>query len=162
MGSRFSMMHSVITPLWKVLMAVVEGASVTTENNPYRPTYPRRLRQCSNDAWPASNSALARLLDMLHEPGACDVVKDHAQRTLTQEMSAQLRSMPYKQFLGTQYWWLVRGVLIAERGAYCQDCQDIGVLDVHHLTYVHRGVEIFHLDDLLVLCRTCHFGRHTE
>ena len=68
--------------------------------------------------------------------------------------------MPYQQFLGTQYWWIVKGLLVAQRGNRCEGCGSLGILDAHHLTYAHRGREVFHLDELRLLCRMCHDRQH--
>ena len=70
--------------------------------------------------------------------------------------------MPYQQFLGTQYWWIVKGLLVAQRGTQCEGCGCLGILDAHHLTYAHRGSEVFHLDDLRLLCRGCHDWQHGQ
>lgn len=42
----------------------------------------------------------------------------------------------------------------------CQDCGSKKAVDVHHLTYIHRGKEKEHLEDLICLCVTCHKKRH--
>jgi 5-methylcytosine-specific restriction endonuclease McrA len=66
----------------------------------------------------------------------------------------------YPTFLQSRYWWLVKGLLLKARHDRCQDCGRDGPLDVHHLTYAHRGAEIWHLDDLALLCSLCHAQRH--
>ena len=55
---------------------------------------------------------------------------------------------------------LVRAWAIYTRGERCEDCRAGGVLDLHHLTYAHRGEEIFHMEDMRLLCRACHDARH--
>jgi hypothetical protein len=156
-------MPSGLVPLFQPLMAVVAGAMRATEGHDYRPVYPSPLMQCSVDAWPAAGSKLGRLVSALQEPGAVNCLYQHLRHTLTSEISQQLRSMDYPTFLRTQYWWIVRGVLVARRGLWCEDCKQLGsVLDAHHLTYRHRGEEVFHLEDLKLLCRRCHMERHTE
>jgi hypothetical protein len=86
-------------------------------------------------------------------------LKREARLTLTPALQQALRALPYAAFLNTPYWLLVRGLLIRERGRWiptCENCDIRGSLDVHHLTYAHRGYELFHLEDLRLLCRVCH------
>lgn len=115
------------------------------------------------DGWPSPHSGLAAYITMLQEPGALTYLRQHLEATLTPELSAELRVMPYEDFLGTRYWWLVRGMLCALRGVKCEACGLTGVtLDAHHLTYAHRGSEVFHVDDLRLLCRGCHDAQHED
>ena len=72
-----------------------------------------------------------------------------------------LRRMPYKKFLNTFYWRLVRSIKLKACGRKCQCCGCISkLLHIHHKTYEHRGREIFHLDDLEVICKDCHAKEH--
>lgn len=73
-----------------------------------------------------------------------------------------LSTMPYKEFLKTKYWKLTRKLKLASVGGRCQACNRKSGLDVHHKTYEHRGKELTHLDDLLVLCRECHGRIHNK
>ena len=68
-----------------------------------------------------------------------------------------LRSMPYDEFLKTPYWLAVSACVKAHN-PWCALCTEpfAEPLEVHHRTYVHRGSEWKHLDDLTVLCRDCH------
>lgn len=157
------MNHDGLVPLWKPLFAVLAGAMAATETESYRPIYPKQLANCAVHAWPAPRSQLARLVSLLQEPGAMTYLEEHIRQTLTAQMVEELRRMPYERFLGTQYWWIVRAMLLVRRGAVCEDCRvQHVVLDVHHLNYLHRGSEVFHGEDLMLLCRACHFARHPE
>ena len=71
--------------------------------------------------------------------------------------SAELRSIPYVDFLQTQYWRAVSEHLKTEY-PWCALCTEplAGPLEVHHRTYKHRGSEWEHLEDLAVLCHECH------
>lgn len=114
-------------------------------------------------SWPVPTSRLAQLTALLKEPGAMAYLRRELEATFTPEVSATLHAMPYEEFLGTQYWALVRAMLCAIRGVKCEACALSGVtLDAHHLTYAHRGSEVFHLDDLRLLCRGCHEAQHDD
>lgn len=69
------------------------------------------------------------------------------------------REIPYKTYLKTIYWGVIRGTMLALHPE-CQACRSSGRLQVHHLRYLHRGFEIFFLEDLQVVCGTCHMERH--
>jgi hypothetical protein len=69
----------------------------------------------------------------------------------------ELQSMPYLEFLQTPYWTAV-SEHVKSKHPWCALCTDplSGPLEVHHRTYVHRGYEWRHLNDLAVLCHECH------
>ena len=69
---------------------------------------------------------------------------------------AFLRSMPYDLFLKSVYWKTVRRFVLWKRGGRCAQCGRTKHIQLHHETYEHRGSEYLHLDDLIVLCETCH------
>lgn len=71
-----------------------------------------------------------------------------------------LASMPYRDFLKTKYWRIVRNYVLYRQGEKCQLCSETQNLNVHHRTYEHRGYEVNHLKDLIVLCRCCHQTFH--
>ena len=78
-----------------------------------------------------------------------------------EEFAAKVKALPYKEFLKSEYWQLVRvAVFERESGAYCHWCGQGGA-DIHHKTYAHHGMEHKHLDDLVVMCRDCHRIHHT-
>ena len=59
-------------------------------------------------------------------------------------------------------WQEVRKAVYARDGGICVHCQDPYYLHVHHLTYDHRGDEINHLENLVLLCRRCHMKQHSN
>jgi hypothetical protein len=69
----------------------------------------------------------------------------------------ELRSMPYQEFLQSTYWLAV-SEHVKSKHPWCALCTDplSGPLEVHHRTYIHRGYEWQHLNDLAVLCHECH------
>jgi len=115
---------------------------------------------CAPAIWPAPGSPLELWRMRLDQPGVEAALWAHLRATLTPEISQQLRRIVYGTFLESQYWLLVRALRLKARRDRCQDCGSFGLLDVHHLTYAHRGAEIWHLDDLALLCPLGHFQRH--
>ena len=69
-------------------------------------------------------------------------------------------NLVYGTFLESRYWLIVKALLLKARRDRCEVCGSPGPLEVHHLTYAHRGAEIWHLDDLQLLCSLCHRHRH--
>lgn len=85
--------------------------------------------------------------------------------------------LAYDEFLDSLYWVCLSDWMKYQVNYHCQSCgkrpkvnygprasllpsQGRG-LNVHHKTYAHRGFEYpDHLDDLEVLCRSCHSRRH--
>jgi len=69
------------------------------------------------------------------------------------------RSLPYKEYLHTHYWYLVSKVKKSLEPV-CQICREEKRLNVHHKTYENKGNELLHLNDLIVLCKKCHEKFH--
>lgn len=70
------------------------------------------------------------------------------------------KNMDYKDFLNSTYWKVLSYSVKKKRGDKCEKCGSKINLNVHHLTYRHRGNEINHLDDLVCLCSNCHAKIH--
>jgi 5-methylcytosine-specific restriction endonuclease McrA len=81
---------------------------------------------------------------------------------LDSDTAADLKAMPYKKFLNTIYWDIVRNYTLYKAGYACGLCHRQGKLQVHHRTYEHRGSEIAHPGDLIVLCANCHAKFHDK
>lgn len=66
----------------------------------------------------------------------------------------------YRAYLLTDEWKRRRAIKLRQAGHRCQLCNGTGGLDVHHRTYERAGNE--RIDDLIVLCRSCHdvFHQH--
>jgi hypothetical protein len=79
-----------------------------------------------------------------------------------------LRTMPYADFLKTDYWREVRRFVLERSGYRCEVCRrhwpegSRRAVDVHHMTYEHRGSEYWHQEDLAVLCTKCHEMHHMK
>jgi hypothetical protein len=78
---------------------------------------------------------------------------------MTPEIEMQLTAMDYESFLDTVYWRRVRNYVI-QRVKSCERCGRPACLEVHHLTYEHRGSEWRFLEDLIAVCRPCHREIH--
>lgn len=70
--------------------------------------------------------------------------------------------IPYKEYLSTPYWKVVRKLKLRRANYKCELCNSSENLNVHHKTYKHKGTEICHLEDLIVLCQKCHAKFHDK
>lgn len=86
----------------------------------------------------------------------------YLERKITPIEIRYLKTLEYEIFLQSLYWIILREYLFVLRGHKCQVCEKDGVLNVHHLSYDHRGIEYKHLDDLIILCKECHEAQHME
>jgi 5-methylcytosine-specific restriction endonuclease McrA len=115
-----------------------------------------RARDAAKAAW-RWQRRLAR-----YEHGTGTPAGDFAtlRQLLTDDALQQLATMPYQAFLRTRYWRTVRRYVVYQAGGCCQLCPATTGLQVHHRTYAHRGQEYDYLEDLVVLCATCHATHH--
>jgi hypothetical protein len=74
------------------------------------------------------------------------------------ERVAELRTMPYAQYLATDEWRARSARAKQAAGHRCQLCNSEGELHTHHRTYASRGDEL--PGDLIVLCKACHARHH--
>jgi hypothetical protein len=75
--------------------------------------------------------------------------------------SAELRKLPYAEYLKTPHWQRLRERALVSAGYRCQVCNSgQGPLNVHHRTYERRGREL--PSDLIVLCEKCHSLFHSQ
>lgn len=82
--------------------------------------------------------------------------------TSNPSLFGDLKAMPYKEFLQSRYWAIVRGYVRYKRRETCELCAETRNLQVHHRSYQHRGEEYRHLEDLVLLCSTCHARHHDK
>lgn len=66
----------------------------------------------------------------------------------------------YRIFLESPYWKTVRMMVFKRDGEKCRKCGGEEMLQCHHLTYAHHGLEHRHLEDMVTLCRSCHAKEH--
>jgi hypothetical protein len=71
---------------------------------------------------------------------------------------AELRAMPYADYLQTEHWQAVRKATLERDEHRCQLCRSTERLQVHHNTYERRGCE--DPDDTITLCGDCHQTFH--
>lgn len=77
-------------------------------------------------------------------------------------ISEYIKSMPYKSFLKTPYWSAI-ALYTKYRAKYsCTFCNSKLNLVTHHKTYANHGEEIYYLNDLVVLCDSCHSKHHNH
>lgn len=69
---------------------------------------------------------------------------------------AELRAMPYRDYLQTREWRLTKAIVRRRFGGRCATCNSAKRLHVHvhHRTYERRGEE--DIGDLTLLCGDCH------
>ncbi len=74
---------------------------------------------------------------------------------------AELRAMPYREYLRTPEWRRTRAAALVRAGNACSlDVTHTDRLEVHHRTYERVGAEL--VTDLVVLCHSCHELHHKE
>ena len=71
------------------------------------------------------------------------------------------RKSNYALTLKSDYWNDVKQRIRA-RDRKCVICGSILYLEVHHKTYINKGNELEHLDDLILLCSICHQKQHQK
>lgn len=69
-----------------------------------------------------------------------------------------LRSLPYRQYLRSTHWRIIRTEAVKLAENRCSVCGSDSNLNVHHLTYERLGQEL--QSDLQVLCYGCHQRVH--
>ncbi len=79
--------------------------------------------------------------------------------TISPERLAELRAMPYEEYLTTPEWQATRKRILKRDNYQCQGCHAKHVaLNVHHYTYERLGCE--EDTDLVTLCVDCHEELH--
>lgn len=77
------------------------------------------------------------------------------------ERLAELRTMPYQQYLRTPEWRRTRAAALLRAGNACLlDVTHTDGLEVYHRTYERLGAEL--VTDILVLCHDCRELHHKE
>lgn len=74
---------------------------------------------------------------------------------------ADLRALPYKEYLQTEHWRLTRERALQLGWHRCVICHATEHLNVHHRTYDSVGNEDV-ANDLVVLCQDCHAKFHDK
>jgi len=86
--------------------------------------------------------------------------KEREDKEATRLEVERLRRLPYRQYLRSDWWMLVKRQKKKRAGFRCEMCSSSKNLEVHHKTYENRGNE--HWEDLIVLCLICHERHHSK
>lgn len=81
---------------------------------------------------------------------------DELKNQNAEELRWIIKRMPYSSFLRTAYWFAVSHKAKAHAGMRCQVCNSSESINVHHRTYESHGSEHLNMNDLVVLCESCH------
>lgn len=74
-----------------------------------------------------------------------------------------IKDMPYKDFLRSTYWQIIRRYIFWKNECICYICSEKTgkeVFNVHHRTYEYHGFEHLYLDSLSLVCEKCHEALH--
>jgi hypothetical protein len=80
--------------------------------------------------------------------------------TLKAEDKKKLAAMPYKKYLRSKYWKMVKVLVLKKYKYRCKNCGSKDSLEAHHNKYVARGTEHLDLSVLTLLCSLCHMETH--
>lgn len=90
---------------------------------------------------------------------ALDAPEPAVEAPVAPDRLAELRAMPYREYLRTGEWRRTRAAaLLRAQNACSFDVTHTSRLEVHHRTYERLGEEL--AGDLLVLCKSCHDLHH--
>lgn len=81
-------------------------------------------------------------------------------KSLSTSIKANLTKMRYSEFLASDYWAMLRVILIFINGERCARCARVANLNINHRKYDHRGQEYDHPWDVEAICRLCHAKYH--
>ena len=79
--------------------------------------------------------------------------------TIPADIADYWASLPYDEYLQSEYWIDLRSQALDRAGYRCQLCNDRDGLQVHHRSYERRG-KPGEIHDLIVLCGPCHEAFH--
>ena len=80
----------------------------------------------------------------------------------SKQIIEHIKGMKYNDFLKTPYWKAIAEKVKHRAKNRCQICNGTENLNVHHRSYVHHGEELYHLEDLICVCKNCHKKHHFE
>jgi 5-methylcytosine-specific restriction endonuclease McrA len=95
-----------------------------------------------------------------HICGFVDFVKyELRKRNYGESEIQELKSMPYKEYLKTEHWGLLKNAVYGKYGRTCMVCGLTHTeVHAHHHRYINRGNE--DIDDMVCLCKNCHRKLH--
>jgi hypothetical protein len=71
----------------------------------------------------------------------------------------ELNKLPYNEYLQTDHWKQTRRK-VKRKFKRCVICNSSGNLHVHHRSYKWKGHKDKEINDLVLLCRDCHYLFH--
>ena len=80
----------------------------------------------------------------------------------TKYIEDYIKQMKYSDFLKTPYWLAIAERVKIRAKNSCQVCNSTENLNVHHRSYKNHGAELYHMEDLVCLCKKCHTKYHFE
>jgi 5-methylcytosine-specific restriction endonuclease McrA len=102
------------------------------------------LKRLEKMIFDTKNFELVNLYKSLEKPHSTKVYKAHKKQ--------------YEEYLSSTKWRTKRKEVFAARGEKCEKCTSTTSLQIHHLTYENVFNE--KLEDLQILCRSCHKKEH--
>ena len=81
---------------------------------------------------------------------------------LMDELADKLKTKSYQYFLKSEYWEIIRDMVLKRDKYKCKKCVATYKLQVHHKTYENHFREHNHLKDLVTLCESCHKKEHAK
>lgn len=101
------------------------------------------------------------LNDILENYGL-DQALIHYKIFIDEDIINNYNSLKYKDYLKTIYWKIIKQIKLRAADYTCQKCEIKDILEVHHETYKHKGLEFIFFDDLICLCEKCHKEEHKK
>lgn len=87
-------------------------------------------------------------------------VKDYINHITKEDVYSYVSKMNYDDFLNTPYWKAIASYAKHEAHNRCSFCGESENLEVHHISYKNKGLELWSRNDLIVLCDNCHRSEH--
>lgn len=88
------------------------------------------------------------------------VIHKKVQRSFLDKLSDSIKGCNYQTFLKSEYWSEVRKLIFKRDGNKCTICKSDNNLHVHHDSYAHHFKEHLYLNDLMLICGSCHKDYH--
>lgn len=91
-----------------------------------------------------------------------EIITDSKYYWIWDDIKKFILKMDYRIFLNTEYWKIISARKKYKSNFRCQLCNCTENLETHHTTYEIRGLEIYNMDKLIVLCKSCHSKQHQK
>ena len=87
--------------------------------------------------------------------------KKKKQKVVKKIITKSKKLNKYELYIHGTKWRKIREKVIERDGGKCKRCKCKKTLQVHHLVYDNLFNEEEHLDDLVTICKKCHFKLHS-